>query len=84
MRAVRVHETGGPEVLQVEDVPEPEPGEGQVRIRVAASGVNFIDAYHRSGGYPRDLPFTVGLEAAGTVDAAGSGVTKWSEGDRVA
>jgi NADPH:quinone reductase len=84
MRAVRVHENGGPDVLRIEDIPVPEPGDGQVRIRVAASGVNFIDVYHRTGGYPRELPFTLGVEAAGTVDAVGRGVTDRSEGDRVA
>ena len=60
MKAVRVNEHGGPEVLSYEDVPVPEPGEGQARVRLAASGVNFIDVYQRTGVYPQDLPFTLG------------------------
>ena len=83
MRAIQIHQTGGPEQLQVVDVPIPEPAAGQVRIKVAAAGVNFIDIYHRTGLYPQPLPFTPGLEVAGTVDAVGEGVTEWAIGDRV-
>lgn len=84
MKAIRVHEAGGPEVLRYEEVPVPEPGEGQVRVKVAAAGVNFIDIYHRKGLYPVAHPFTPGVEAAGVVDAVGPGVTEFQPGDRVA
>jgi NADPH2:quinone reductase len=84
MRAIRVHEAGGPEAMRVEDVPDPEPGPGQVRLRVAAAGVNFIDVYQRTGAYRIPLPFTLGVEAAGVVDAVGDGVTSVADGDRVA
>src|SRR5918999_392372 len=70
MNAIRVKETGGPEVLQLEEIDPPEPGPGQVRVRVEAAGLNFIDVYHREGRYPMELPFTPGQEAAGVVDAA--------------
>ena len=62
MKAIRVNEHGGPEVLSYEDVPDPEPGPGEARVRLAASGVNFIDVYQRTGVYPMDLPFIAGLE----------------------
>jgi NADPH:quinone reductase len=84
MRAVRVHATGGPDQLVVEEVPLPEPGPGEVRVRVAAAGVNFIDVYHRTGAIAVPLPFTPGMEAAGTVDAVGPDVEGLSVGDRVA
>ncbi len=84
MKAIRVHEAGGPEVLRYEDIPLPEPGEGQVRVKVAAAGVNFLDIYHRKGLYPVAHPFTPGVEAAGIVDAVGPGVTEFRPGDRVA
>ena len=84
MRAVQFSETGGPEVLKVVDVPEPEPKPGQVRIRHEAIGINFIDTYHRSGLYPVKLPCTPGGEAAGVVDALGEGVSRLKAGDRVA
>lgn len=84
MRAVRVAEVGGPEAMQVEDIPEPEPGEGQARVRLTAAGVNFIDVYFRSGQYPMQTPFTLGQEGAGVVDAVGPGVSEVAEGDRVA
>jgi NADPH2:quinone reductase len=84
VKAIRVHSSGGPEVLRVEDLPTPSPGPGQALIQVDAAGVNFIDVYHRTGLYPRDLPFTLGVEAAGTVTAIGSGVTNLQAGDRVA
>ncbi len=84
MRAIRVQEVGGPEVLRVEEVPSPEPGEGKVRVRIEAAGVNFIDIYVRTGAYKAETPFTPGMEAAGVVDAVGPGVTGLSVGDRVA
>jgi NADPH:quinone reductase len=84
MRAVRVHETGGPEVMRLEDVEEPTPGEGQVLIAVAAAGVNFVDVYSRRGQNPRTLPFTAGQEAAGVIEAVGPGVVDLEVGDRVA
>ncbi|MDP8972264.1 MAG: quinone oxidoreductase [Actinomycetota bacterium] len=84
MKAIRVHEYGGPEVLSYEDVPDPEPGPGQARVRLAASGVNFIDVYQRTGVYPMDLPFIAGQEGAGEVEAVGEGVEEISPGDYVA
>ena len=84
MKAIRVHENGGPEVLRHEEIDIPQPGPGQVRIRISAAGVNFIDIYHRTGLYPLTLPYVPGQEAAGIVDQAGEGVTELKEGDRVA
>ncbi len=84
MQAIRVHEKGGPEVLKLEEVPEPQPGPGEVLIKVAAAGVNFIDIYYRLGQYPVEKPYTPGDEAAGTVEAVGQGVTDFKPGDRVA
>lgn len=84
MQAIRVHETGGPDRLVVETLPLPEPGAGQMRVRVAATGVNFVEVYHRKGLYALPRPFTPGGEFAGTVDAVGPGVSGWKPGDRVA
>jgi len=84
MRVVRIHQQGGPEVMRVEELPTPEPAAGQVRVRVAAAGVNFIDIYHRSGQYKVPLPFALGREGAGTVEALGEGVTQFTVGDGVA
>jgi NADPH2:quinone reductase len=84
MRSIRVQETGGPGALQIEEVPMPEPAPGEARVKVAASGLNFIDVYHRMGRYPLETPFTPGMEAAGVVDAVGPDVTEVSIGDRVA
>jgi NADPH:quinone reductase len=84
VKAVRVHSIGGPEVLRVDDLPVPSPGPGQVLVQVGAVGVNFIDVYHRTGLYPRDLPFTLGSEVAGTVTAVGPDVSTVKSGDRVA
>ncbi len=84
MKAIRVHETGGPEKLVFEDVPVPTPGPGQARVKVHAVGVNFIDVYHRTGLYKAPLPFTPGMEAAGVVDAVGESVAGVTPGDRVA
>jgi NADPH2:quinone reductase len=83
MRAIQIQRTGGPEVLQVVDVPIGEPGPGQVRVRHRACGINFIDTYHRSGLYAVKLPLVLGSEAAGVVDAVGPGVTELAVGDRV-
>ncbi len=84
MKAIRINERGGPEVLSYEDVPVPEPGAGEVRVRLAAAGVNFIDVYQRTGLYPQELPFTLGLEGAGEVEAVGEGVEEFSAGDYAA
>jgi len=84
MKAVRVHKNGGPEVLRYEDVPIPEPGPGQARVKIEAGGLNFIDIYQRSGLYPIRLPFTLGMEGAGVVDALGPDVGEVKAGDRVA
>ena len=81
-RAVRIHETGGPEVMQLEDVELEAPGAGMVTVRNEAIGLNFIDTYHRSGLYPLPLPTGIGLEGAGVVEAAGEGADL-AEGDRV-
>ena len=82
--AIRVHQVGGPEVLQWEEVDVGKPGEGQVRLRQEAAGLNFIDVYHRTGLYPQPLPFTPGTEGAGVIEAVGAGVTNLKKGDRVA
>lgn len=84
MLAVRVHEFGGPDKLHVEEIPIPEPGPGEARVRIEAAGVNFIDTYHRNGLYRGDLPLTPGMEAAGVVEAIGPGVTEVEVGDSVA
>jgi NADPH2:quinone reductase len=84
MRAIRFHATGGPEVLRVEDVNVPPPGDGEVQIRQTAVGLNYIDTYHRSGLYPVPLPSGIGLEGAGVVTAVGKDVTSLKTGDRVA
>jgi NADPH2:quinone reductase len=83
MKAIRFEKTGAPDVLEYKDVDLAPPGRGQVRVRHTAIGVNFIDTYHRSGLYPVALPSGLGMEAAGTVDALGEGVTGLSMGDRV-
>lgn len=84
MRAVRVHELGGPDVLAVDDVGVPEPGSGEIRVRVEAAGLNFIDTYHRTGKYPVETPAGIGVEAGGVVEALGPDVDGLSEGERVA
>jgi NADPH:quinone reductase len=83
-RAIRLHNTGGPEVLRWEEVVVGDPGPGQVRIRHTAIGVNFVDTYHRSGLYPLPLPGSLGSEAAGIVEAVGQNVTHVKVGDRAA
>jgi NADPH2:quinone reductase len=83
MKAIEVAETGGPEVLTHVDKPQPTPGPGEVLIKAEAIGVNFIDTYFRSGQYPREVPFVVGMEVCGTVEAVGDDVAALSVGDRV-
>ena len=84
MKTVRVHQYGGLEALTYEDLPVPEPGEGEARVKIEAIGVNFIDIYHRIGRYQGSLPLTLGQEAAGAVEAVGPKVTEVKPGDRVA
>jgi NADPH2:quinone reductase len=84
MKAVRVHTPGGPDALTYEDVPEPTPKAGEAVLKVDAAGLNYIDVYYRTGMYKAELPFTVGLEAGGTVTAVGPGVTEVKVGDKVA
>jgi len=84
MKAIQIHDTGGPEVLKLAELPIPQPGPGQVLIRVEAVGVNFIEIYFRKGTYKAALPFTPGSEAAGTVEELGPGVTGFAAGDAVA
>jgi NADPH2:quinone reductase len=84
MKAIRISQFGGPEVLAREDVTLPDPAPGQVRVRHTVIGVNFIDTYQRSGLYPVPLPSGLGVEAAGIVDAVGEGVAALEKGDRVA
>src|SRR6476620_9564699 len=83
-KAVRIEQPGGPEQLKIADVSVGEPGPGEIRIRHHAVGLNFIDVYHRTGVYPLPMPATLGLEAAGVVEAVGEGVTHLKPGDRAA
>ena len=82
--AIRFHKTGGPEVLQWEEVKVGDPGAGEVRVSQKAVGLNYIDTYHRTGLYPMPMPSGIGLEGAGVVEAVGAGVTEFRAGDRVA
>jgi len=84
MKAIQVKETGGPEKMELVDLPQPVPGPGQALVKIAASGVNFIDVYFRTGVYKAEFPATLGSEAAGTVESVGPGVTEAAPGDRVA
>lgn len=84
VKAIRLHRTGGPEVLQLEEVTLPAPGPGQILLRNRAVGLNFIDTYFRTGLYPAPLPITLGNESAGEVLAVGPDVTEFKPGDRVA
>lgn len=84
MKAIRVHGPGGPEVMRLEDVPEPQAGPGEIVVRLEAIGINFIEVYQRSGQYPMQYPYTPGAEGAGIVTAVGDGVTLVRVGDRVA
>jgi NADPH2:quinone reductase len=83
MKAVRIHETGGAEVLRLDELPVPTPSVGQAVVRIEASGVNFIDIYQRTGLYQVPLPYTLGMEAAGVVESAAPDVTLVRPGDRV-
>jgi NADPH2:quinone reductase len=82
-RAIRFHQTGGPDVLQLETVAVGEPGPGQARVRHSYVAVNFIDVYFRTGRYPLPLPTGLGSDAVGVVEAVGDGVTDIKAGDRV-
>ena len=84
MKAVRIHKYGGPEVLTCEDIPVPEPKAGEARVKIEAIGLNYIDIYQRTGLYPLQTPFTLGMEGAGVVDAIGDGVSEVKVGERVA
>jgi NADPH:quinone reductase len=84
MKAIQIHQTGGPEVLTLAEIPIPTPGPGQVLIKIAATGVNFIEIYFREGRYKAPLPLTPGSEAAGTVEQFGDGVEGFAVGDHVA
>ena len=84
MRAIQIKKTGGPEVMELVELPVPKPGSGQVLVKIEAAGVNFIDTYLREGRYPVELPFVPGQEAAGTVIALGQGASGFKVGDRVA
>src|SRR5688572_7184341 len=83
MKAIRIHEHGGAEVLRYEDAPIPKPGAGEALVKIEAIGVNFIDIYFRQGLYKAPLPLTPGQEAAGVVEAVGEGVSDPKPGDRV-
>src|SRR5689334_13566551 len=83
MKAVRIEQFGGLEALKLKDIPVPEPGEGEVRVKIEVIGVNFLDIYQRMGRYQGSLPFTLGQEAAGTVDTIGPNVTEVKVGDHV-
>ena len=84
MRAIRVHRKGGPEVLQLEEMPTPRPGAGEALVRVEAAGVNYMDVYTRTGAYGGEMPLTLGAEGAGVVETVGEGVTDLRAGQRVA
>ena len=84
MNAVRVHQSGGPEVLRFEELPTPDPGPADALVRIEAAGVNFVDIYQREGFYKMPLPFTAGSEAAGLVESVGRDVKDLKPGDRVA
>ncbi len=82
--AIRIHETGGPEVMKWEEVPVADPGPGEIRIQHSHVGLNYIDTYHRSGLYPMELPASIGMEGAGVVESVGANVDSVAAGDRVA
>ena len=82
MKAIRVIKTGGPDVLAYEEAPLPVPVDNEVRLKIEAAGVNFVDIYYRRGLYSQDTPFTPGMEAAGIVDSIGAGVQNFKPGDR--
>jgi len=84
MKAIQVKQTGGPEVMQLVDLPVPQPKSNEAVVKIAAAGVNFIDVYNREGRYKQQVPFVLGQEAAGTVSSIGSDVRGIAVGDRVA
>ena len=84
MKAIQVSKVGGPEVLELVDIPTPEPKPNEVLVQIKAAGVNFIDVYYREGQYPAPLPFILGQEGAGVVGTIGSEVSNVKPGDRVA
>ena len=84
MRAIRVHQYGGPDAMRLDELPTPTPGAGQALVRIEAAGVNYVDVYQRSGLYRGELPLRLGLEAAGVVEVVGPDVTSAKVGDRVA
>jgi NADPH2:quinone reductase len=84
MKAIRIHQHGGPEVLRYEDIPTPTPGRGQALVKIEAAGVNYVDVYHRTGLYKQSVPLTLGTEAAGVVAAVGPDVRDVAVGERVA
>jgi NADPH2:quinone reductase len=84
MKAIRVHSPGGPEALKLDELPTPRPGQGEALVKVEAAGINFIDIYQRTGAYKLPLPFTIGQEGAGVVEAVGPGVSDIKAGQRVA
>ena len=84
MWAIQIDKQGGPEVMEWRELPDPKPGPGELLVEVAAAGLNYIDTYHRSGLYQVTLPYTLGLEGAGTVIEVGADVTECVVGDRVA
>ncbi len=84
MKAVRITHTGAPDVMKLVEVEDPTPGSGEVLVQVRAAGINYIDVYYREGRYPADIPFTLGIEGAGTIQKLGRGVKDFRVGDAVA
>jgi len=84
MKAIRIQSHGGSDAMKVDEVPTPQPGKGQLLVKLDAAGLNFVDVYQRSGLYPQQMPFTLGNEGAGTVDALGEGAAGFKKGDKVA
>jgi NADPH:quinone reductase len=84
MKAIRIHEPGGPEAMRLDEIEVPKPASGQILVKQEVAGVNFIDVYHRTGLYKLPLPAILGMEAGGTVESVGEGVTEFQPGDRVA
>src|SRR5262249_10652234 len=84
VKAIRVHQTGGPEALRLEELPVPDAGKGEALVKIEAAGVNYTDIYYRMGWTKAALPFTVGVEAAGVVERVGPEVSGLKQGDRVA
>jgi len=84
MKAIRIHKTGGPDVLKLDEISIPEPGDKEVLVNVAAAGVNYIDTYHRTGLYPLSLPAVIGREGSGVIEKVGKNVKDWKVGEKVA